>query len=83
MFGFGIYTFIDNSVLRATWDQNKPAIDVVLRESLGSIWNGLCNDKEIMFTSGNHFWDEISTPEEKSHPDTEVKLDNNEFKLNQ
>ncbi|XP_024936408.1 uncharacterized protein LOC112493749 isoform X2 [Cephus cinctus] len=37
--GHGIYTFPDGSSVDATWQENKPILNVIYREPLGFVWN--------------------------------------------
>lgn len=45
MFGSGVYIFGNNSILRATWDRNKPISNIILEEPLGYVWKGVSNEK--------------------------------------
>ncbi|XP_067216751.1 radial spoke head 1 homolog [Linepithema humile] len=58
--GRGTYIFPDGSLLSALWSQNKPISDVTYKESLGHEWTTeLISDNQILFTTGNHFWNEL------------------------
>ncbi|XP_050448283.1 uncharacterized protein LOC126849918, partial [Cataglyphis hispanica] len=71
MSGLGTYIFPDESSLTAFWSQNKCISDVIYQEALGYKWTTeSVLDNQILFTTGNHFWDKICerSLEEKCSP---------------